>query len=200
MFRPSIRRRVLLSILVTVSFCLVGAKKYFAARASTEKQSPAKACQSKPKAERVSLRSQKHGRFHLGTTLLDAGYTSFSGPAFLPLYYSYIDPFWRSYLCCTPYYAYPPSVYAVSPGYGQGHVKLQVKPRTAEVLINNSYAGTVASLKGNIWLKAGVYDLTIKAPDHCNFHRRIYVLSGKKLDIVAKLAPETPQDAEKEKP
>lgn len=171
-----------------------------AAQATSENQSTTKSSQSRQDAERVTLRSQRRVRFHLGTVTLGAGYTNFSGPAFLPLYYSYFDPFWASRLCCMPYYGYPPYAYAVGPGYEEGHVELQVKPRTAAVLINNAYAGTVPSLKGNIWLKPGVYELSITAPVHHNFHRRIYVLSGKKLKIVARLSPVTPQDAEKEKP
>jgi hypothetical protein len=68
------------------------------------------------------------------------------------------------------------------------------------VLINNAYAGTVASLKGSVWLRPGVYDLCVRAPDRLDFRRRIYVLSGKKLEIMARLAPANGPQNGKEKP
>lgn len=56
------------------------------------------------------------------------------------------------------------------------------------MLIDNAYAGTVASLKGSMWLSPGVYNVCLKASGHSDFCQRIYVLSGKKLEIVARLA------------
>jgi hypothetical protein len=70
-----------------------------------------------------------------------------------------------------------------------GQVKFQVEPKTAEVLIDGAYAGTVASLKSSQWLDPDAYNLCIKAAGHTDYCRRIYVLSGKKLAVLAKLAP-----------
>lgn len=141
--------------------------------------------------------------------MIGAGYTHFSGPSILPLYYSYGYPYW-SYYRYSPFWGYPywgPAYYGLLPflpfasrGYDKGQVKLRVDPRTAEVLINNAYAGTAASLKGNIWLRPGVYELRVKAPGRVEFRRRIYVLSGKKLEILARLAPANGPKNGKEKP
>lgn len=131
-------------------------------------------------------------RFHLGPVIGSAGYTYFSGLAILPLAYPYGYPFWGYYgyapFWNPGFYGCPP--YAFSPGSrdGEGEVKLQAEPKRAEVLIDNAYAGTVASLKGSMWLSPGVYNVCLKASGHSDFCQRIYVLSGKKLEIVARLA------------
>jgi len=70
-----------------------------------------------------------------------------------------------------------------------GQVKFQVEPKTAEVLIDGAYAGTVTSLKSSLWLEPGAYNLCIKSAGHADYCRRIYVLSGKNLAVLAKLPP-----------
>jgi len=62
-------------------------------------------------------------------------------------------------------------------------------PKTAEVLIDGAYAGTVATLKSTLRLDPGAYNLCIKAAGHADYCRCIYVLSGKNLTVLAKLAP-----------
>lgn len=131
---------------------------------------------------------------HLGGISVGGGYAHFSGPAALPLYSRYRrwgypyggawEPIWWSPF----WYAYAP--YGGSgPGYGMGQVKFQVEPKTAEVLIDGAYAGTVASLKSSLWLDPGAYNLCIKAAGHADYCRGIYMLSGKNLAVLAKLAP-----------
>jgi len=85
-------------------------------------------------------------------------------------------------------YGYAPYM-GYGSGYGMGQVKFQVEPKTAEVLINGAYAGTILSLKKSMWLDAGAYNLCIKSAGHPDYCRRIYVLSGKNLSVMAKLAP-----------
>lgn len=135
-------------------------------------------------------------RPHLGPVSIGTGYNSFSGPAALPLYYSYAypmwnyytyGPFWGSPLWGRSFYGNPSNTPSLRSGVDEGHVRLRVDPATAEVLINNAYAGTVEGLKGSIWLKPGAYNLCVKAPGYVDFRRRIHVLSGKKLEIDARL-------------
>ena len=119
-----------------------------------------------------------------------------AGPAFLPLFYPYgysywgyygYSPFWEDAFW-EPYF-YSPYSTGFGFGYGKGQIKLKVEPKTAEVMIDNAYAGTVTSLKSSLWLRPGAYNLCVKAAGHSDFCRRIYVLSGKKLEILSNLAP-----------
>jgi len=156
---------------------------------TTPSFSPAKAPVENAVTSEPDHRVNVHGAISVG-----GGYAHFSGPAILPFYGGYgswgygywsaLAPFWWSPF----WYGYAP--YGGSgPGYGMGQVKLQVEPKTAEVLIDGAYAGTVASLKSSLWLDPGAYDLCIRAAGHADYRRRIYVLSGKNLAVLAKLAP-----------
>ena len=131
---------------------------------------------------------------HLGGISMGAGYSQYVGPAVLPLYAGYgpwgygywgaFEPMWWS-----PFsYGYGPYG-GVGSGYAMGKVKFHVEPKTAEVLIDGAYAGTVSSLKNSVWLHAGAYNLCLKSSGHADFCRRIYVLSGKNLSVLARLAP-----------
>jgi hypothetical protein len=145
--------------------------------------------------EENAVISEPDHRVHInGGISVGGGYTHFSGLAVLPLYGGY-GPWGYGYwgglapMGWSPFwYAYAP--YAASgPGYAMGQVKFQVEPKTAEVLIDGAYAGTVASLKSNLWLEPGAYNLCIKSAGHADYCRRIYVLSGKNLAVLAKLPP-----------
>jgi len=139
--------------------------------------------------------SEPDHRVHVqGGISVGGGYAHFPGLTMLPLYggygrwgYGYWDalaPIWWS-----PFW-YPYAPYGgAGPGSSMGQVKFQVEPKTAEVLIDGAYAGTVASLKSSLWLDPGAYNLCIKASGHADYCRRIYVLSGKNLAVLAKLAP-----------
>jgi hypothetical protein len=170
-------------------------------------QTPSKAPVAKSSSAQTAKQQDENAvvskpdhRFKLnwGGITVGAGYSRFSGPALLPLYYPYgwgyrYWSYWGAYspLWWDPWW-YP---YGSYPGYGpadgRGEVKLQVEPKRAEVLIDGAYAGTVASLKSSLWLDPGAYDLCVKAADHSDYCRRIYVLSGKKLEVHASLAPVT---------
>ncbi len=145
----------------------------------------------------VVVHTLRRIRPHLGPVTLGTGYDTYSGPIALPLYYSYAysrwnyysyGPFWGSPFWGPSSFGYPPYTSVLRAGTDEGHVRLRIDPATAEVLINRAYAGTVAGLKGSIWLKPGAYDLCVKAPGYVAFRRRIYVLSGKKIEIDARLS------------
>jgi hypothetical protein len=160
--------------------------------ASPSKQLPSKLKEQAPAAYASTSQPRHRIRFRLAPAAFGAGFSYFSGPAILPLYYPYGYPFW-DYYGFSPFwgpaaYGYAPFAFGLSPGYGKGEVKLQVEPKTAEVLIDNAYAGSVESLKGQMWLEPGAYNLCFKAVGYADFCRRIYVLSGKKIGIPAMLA------------
>lgn len=194
------RRRFLLPlVLLCSSLCFAGQGNRVTAVAADQKPTPAKQTRIVPNGISSISHLLRRIRPHLGSVSIGTSYSRFSGPAVFPLYYSYIFPTW-SYSgyaplwnwsnwgpACCAFPAYPQS--AIARRNGEGQVMLRVRPGTAEVLINNAYEGTVAGLKGNLWLKPGVYDLLIKAPGRAEFRRRIYVLSGKRLEITTRLAP-----------
>lgn len=138
--------------------------------------------------------AKTHTHVHLGTVTVGASYTNF-GHAFIGPFYPY--PYYpygafsvgAFYTPFTGYPFYGPFYYpAYGPvfnyGPGKGEVKLSSlgRNKSAEVYIDNAYAGTAGKLK-QMWLDPGVYDLSLKAADGSSFTKRIYVLSGKSLKI-----------------
>jgi PEGA domain len=125
----------------------------------------------------------------MGTVLVGAGYSHFSGPAYYPYGPSVYPGGWEYSALWFPYWG-PYSFFA--PGYftygsAKGEVKLAADPKTAEVYLDRAYAGTADHLR-SMWLEPGAYDLSLTASGDEVFHQRIYVLSGKSLKITAKLA------------
>lgn len=153
-------------------------------------QTAAQAAQDKSD-KHTSAESGRKTHVRLGTISVGASYTHFSGPFYgypwYPYGYGYSpvlwSPFWSYY---GPLY-YPPYF---SPGNGRGAVKLDADPKSAQVFIDNAYAGTVAKLK-SFWLDPGAYDLAVTAEGRAPYRQRIYVLSGRTLRIKAALQPES---------
>ena len=124
-------------------------------------------------------------RVRLGGITVGVGYTHYSG-RFYPYYYDpfyspYGYPYWGSYYgAWAPFYG---------PGYGwdvrsatKGEVRLASSFPDAEVYINGAYAGPVRKLR-TMWLDPGAYDLEVRPANQPVAQKRVYVLSGKKLDV-----------------
>ncbi len=97
------------------------------------------------------------------------------GPGYWSPWY---DPFW--------YYgpmAHPGFYNGFLQGPGMGEVKLNGASKEALVFLDGAYAGEVRKLK-SMWLEPGVYELEVRDGTR-KFERRIYVLSGKTLDLKA---------------
>jgi PEGA domain len=150
--------------------------------------------------------SSRGGRTHvrLGTVSVAGGYARFAGPlwfspfwpyAYYPYSFAYAPFFYDPFYW--PFYGPYAGGFAYAPD--KGEVKLGAKPKNAAVFIDGAYAGTVDHLK-NIWLDSGAYNLSISAPGHETFEKRIYVLSGKSLKIEAALGPERSKSQMEEKP
>lgn len=158
---------------------------------SSPPATPSQASQSNNDQAKPAKGDSTSPRYHLrfGTVPMSAGYIS--GPLWYPYspygYYSYygavFDPFW------TPFSSY---YYPASFAYGvdKGQIELKANPKDAAVYIDGAYAGTVQRLK-NIWLEPGAYDLSIRANGREPFQQRVYVLTGKTLNISAKLTAVT---------
>ena len=102
------------------------------------------------------------------------------GPGFYRPYWGMYDPFWTSsYLHPGLYRGF---AYA---GPEMGQIKLDA-PKEASVYLDGAFAGTVQKLK-SIWLEPGIYELQVSNPTGGEFKKKVYVLSGKTLNIRAEL-------------
>jgi hypothetical protein len=154
--------------------------------------------ESEDKNEDEKPRHKLH--FRLGTISVGAAYTHFSGGVVSPFYpYAFYPYGFFSYgalyspFFYGPFYGpfyYPPYASGLnySPGKGQVKVSSPGKDKSAEIYIDDAYAGTVHELK-SMWLDPGAYDLSVIGADGSSFQKRIYVLSGKTLKIKAVLEP-----------
>lgn len=180
---------------------LIASAAFAQGTSSTEAQQPAANSQvqsetkSSADTQKDTDKKEDSGSGHklhvrLGGVAVGATYSS------APFFYS---PFW-------PYGFYPYSVafytplfYSpfYSPFYGpyaggflyapdKGEIKLSANPKDAQVFLDGAYAGTADHLK-DMWLDSGAYDLSVSSPGKETFHQRIYVISGKKLKIDARL-------------
>ena len=63
-----------------------------------------------------------------------------------------------------------------------GEVRLRTTEKAGAVYLDGAYAGELSKLK-RIWLEPGAYNLAVRDGDRAIFERRIYVLTGKTLDL-----------------
>jgi hypothetical protein len=82
-------------------------------------------------------------------------------------------------------------------GPGMGEVKLKSESRDAMVYIDGAYAGTADKLK-SMWLEPGAYNVELRTDNGDKFERRVYVLSGKTLQLRAELKPPQAKSGDKE--
>ncbi len=147
-----------------------------------------------PTSENSATELQPKTRVHLGGISIGGLYGRYSGFDYYPYYYPYGSALWG--MPPYPLWGYPdPILY--HPGYysgfsrssGMGEVKLQAPAKTAEVFLDGAYAGIADDLK-SIWLEPGAYGLEVKGQGNATFKKRIYVLSGKTVRVMAVLMPE----------
>lgn len=134
-------------------------------------------------------------RIRLGGVTVNAGYTHFSGPAFIPYYgFGYRPWLWGPYAWNWPM-MYDPWFYGPSlhPGFltgfgfrpSMGEIKLRSQDRDAWVYLDGALAGKADKLK-NMWLEPGAYNLEVRSGQK-KLSRKVYVLSGKTLRLTADL-------------
>lgn len=132
----------------------------------------------------------------LGGVAVAASYSSapfFYGPFWPYGFYPY-GPYgvgWYSSFFYSPFYSpfygfYGPYAGGFAYAPDKGEVKLNANPKDARVFLDGAYAGTAEHLK-DMWLDSGAYDLSVSSPGKETFRQRIYVISGKKLKIDARL-------------
>lgn len=132
-------------------------------------------------------------RVRLGGVVVNAGYSrggywgpgwwgpGYWGPGYWgPAGWGMWDPFWYGPMM------HPGYLRGWAQGPGMGEVKLKSVPEDAIVLLDGAYAGEAKKLK-SIWLEPGVYNLEVRDDQAGSFERKIYVLSGKTLQLQAQL-------------
>jgi hypothetical protein len=93
-------------------------------------------------------------------------------------YYGFYDPWiWGPSWYGGSYWGYG---YSMPAGMGKIRIKTQLKD--AEVFVDGAYAGTAGQTK-DMFLDSGAHDIEVRAADHPKFAERVYVLSGKTLNI-----------------
>ncbi len=103
------------------------------------------------------------------------------GGGFVGGFYSpYEWGFWPGYYWGP--YGYYPGYYAAYYGADLGKIKLNGADKLDRVYIDGAYAGTAGELK-SIHLKPGTYNLEVKHGDTSILSQRIYVLSGKTVEV-----------------
>jgi hypothetical protein len=119
-------------------------------------------------------------RLRLGGLHVGAGVQHWSGYPY-PLWYgSYVSPWFFD-----PLYAYPAAFPVYRAGVDRDHfgrVKLKNLAGDAQIFIDGGLAGVGSDLK-SCYLKPGAYSLSIQRPGYESFTKKLYVLSGKTLDI-----------------
>jgi hypothetical protein len=114
----------------------------------------------------------------LGGIIVGVGYSHFSGPCcYNPYYFDTFDGYYGPY--GAPWYT--PLLFG-QPSPDKGTVKLQKVDNTAEIYIDQAYAGVAKDLK-SISLDPGAYDLEVRASGKDPVQKRVYVLSGKTVKL-----------------
>jgi hypothetical protein len=135
----------------------------------------------------LSASDDKPGRkIRLGSVSVSGSYIS--GPGWYP-YYGYY-PGWSRWYLYDPLF-YSPYIHSgLYSGFAyradMGEVKLAASDQDASVYIDGAYAGPANKLK-TLWLDPGAYNLELRDTSGQRFERRIYVLTGKTLQIRAQL-------------
>ena len=129
-------------------------------------------------------------RVRLGGIVAGASYTSgpawygpygWYGPGYYQPWWGLYDPFWSSS------YIHPGLYRGFASGPNLGQIKLEA-PKDASVYLDGAFAGSAQKLK-SIWLEPGVYQVKVAGVSGGEFEKKVYVLSGKTLNLRADLRP-----------
>lgn len=126
-------------------------------------------------------------RVRLGGVTVGAGYNSGPawfgpspwgyGPGFYRPWWGMYDPFWTSS------FIHPALYGGFYNGPNMGQIRLEA-PKDASVYLDGAFAGVAEKLK-TIPLEPGIYELEVKGASGGEFRKKVYILSGKTLNIRA---------------
>jgi hypothetical protein len=135
--------------------------------------------------------SERRSPVRLAGVMVGASYSR--GGFWYPYYPYAFGGYWRPYWGIYDPFWYSPWVSPVlytgwRGGPSTGSVKLRSADRSASVYVDGAFAGTVEKLK-TFQLEPGAYNVEVRGDQDKMFKKRIYVLSGKTLELNAELEP-----------
>jgi|SoiMethySBSTD1v2_1073268.scaffolds.fasta_scaffold00538_11 PEGA domain-containing protein len=104
--------------------------------------------------------------------------------------YTWYDTYYPTYPAYGSYYAASP--YTYNYGYATGEIRLQVRPRHAEVYVDGYYAGRVDDFDGflqGLRLEEGPHTIEIVAAGYETLVFNVRIVAGRKIDYRADLSP-----------
>jgi len=126
------------------------------------------------------------------------GYGSYGLGYFYYDPYSWYDPYVYSNYSY-PSYSYPAyapgGVYQYRYGYPTGQIRLQVRPRDAEVYVDGYYAGRVDDFDGyiqSLQIEEGPHTIEIVAPGYEDLVFNVRITAGRKIDYRGDMIPYRP--------
>ncbi len=153
-----------------------------------DKDSQAKTADQQP----ATVKPASQTRLRFGGFSVGGHYSS--SPYGYPYRYPYYYPFsyaasvgWSPYWW-GPYSSFYPPAYWMDSSANSGKVKIDCPRDDAELLIDGAYAGFLKDLK-SISLAPGAYNLEIRVPDKKSYEKRIYVLTGKTVNLAPEFEP-----------
>jgi hypothetical protein len=183
------------SAAIFIFLCLVFSAPLRGQETNADKDSQVKAVDQPVTVKPESKTRVRFGGFSAG------GYYS-SSRYWYPYGYPYGSPFWYPYyypfsyaasVGWSPYWwGYYPSMYPSSfwmdSSQNSGKVKIESARDDAELFIDGAYAGFLKELK-TLSLAPGAYNLEIRVPDKKPYVKRIYVLTGKTINLAPTFEP-----------
>ena len=107
--------------------------------------------------------------------------------------YFYYDPYaWYDTYPVYSYPSYASGVYQYPYQYATGELRLQVRPRHAEVYVDGYYAGRVDEFDGffqSLRIEEGPHTIEIVARGYQTLVFNVRIIAGRKLDYRAELRP-----------
>ena len=124
-------------------------------------------------------------KVRLGGISVGAGFSNVGGfPGF-----GYSPYFYQPWAFGDLFWGYPPPAYFYP--YGLGELKLKDLTKTASVFVDGGFAGSASQLK-DLWIEPGTHNLRV-IDGNRSFEERIYVLTGKTLNLSPALQTEGPK-------
>ena len=120
---------------------------------------------------------------HLRGISVGVGYSHFSGPYYPYYYVPYYPGWYPAWTGWDPFwYPYASPMAYNQPNADKGEVHLKDVAPQSEVYVDGAYAGLAKDLR-TMWLAPGVYNVEVRSANRASVEKKIYVLTGKKLDV-----------------
>jgi PEGA domain len=140
--------------------------------------------------------AQWHGHVGVGV----GGYYGRPYPYYYPYYAS---PFWYGYPWFGFSYPFGPYPYAYPYYSYESSIRLEVKPKEAEVYVDGYYAGIVDDFDGTfqrLHVLRGQHELTLYREGFKSIHQNVYLAAGSTFKVKTNLEPLAPGETPEPRP